>query len=141
MPALGKPPVAEAAAAAAKELYLLAVLVDLAEKFARLGIKYHRSGRYLDDDILAVLAETAAARAALAVAGKHVAVEFQGQQSPHLLVAAEYHVAAAAAVAAVRAALGHILGAIEMTRARAALAAAAVYLHIIYKIAVSHNLV
>lgn len=51
-----------------------------------------------------------------------------------MAVAAEYDVSAAASVASVRSAFGHILGAVEMARACTAFAAAAQYLHIIYKI-------
>ena len=47
---------------------------------------------------------------------------FEGEKSPHVTVALEDYVTAAATVAAVRPTLGYIFGAIEMARASAALA-------------------
>ncbi len=127
-------PVAQAAAAAAQQLHELAVVGHLREVLAVFCVVHHRAAGHVDDHILAVLAEAAAGAAALAVAGEDVAAVFQGQQRPHVAVAAQDYVAAAAAVAAVGAAFGHILGAVEVARAGAALTRAAQYLDVVYEV-------
>ena len=127
-------PVAEAAAPAAKQFHFLTVVVHFAEELAGFGVEHHGARRHLYHGIIAVLTEAAAAASALAVTGKHVAVVFQRQQCPHLFVAAQYHVTAATAVAAVGSAFRHIFGAVEMTRSGAALARAAMYLHVVDEI-------
>ena len=118
-------PVAQAPFPPLEELDFLAVIGDFAEELPRLGIKYHRSGRYLDDDILAVLAETAAARAALAVAGEDMAAVFERKQRPHIFVSAENHVASAASVPSVGSTFGNIFRPVEMTGACSPFSAAA----------------
>ena len=108
-------PVAEAAASAAEQLHLLAVIVYLAEKFACLGIEHHSSARYLYYHIVAILAEAAASGAALSVAGKHMPVVLEREQCPHMAVTLEYDMSATTSVATVRAPFGHIFSAVEMS--------------------------
>ncbi len=115
-------PVAEAAAAAAQQLHELSVVGDLRQVVARFGVVHHRAAGHIYGYVLAVFSETAPGAAALTVAGEYVAAVFERQQRPHVAVAAQDDVAAAAAVAAVGAAFGHILGAVEMARAGSAFA-------------------
>ena len=107
-------PVAETSAASAQQFYLLAVIVHLAEKFAGVGVIDHGAAGHLHHHVGAVFSRAAVGAAALTVAGKDMAVEFQGQESPHVGIAAQYDVASAAAVAAVGSAFRHIFGSVEM---------------------------
>ena len=127
-------PVAQAAATALEELHLLAVVGHFGDVIACLGVEYHGTAGHVDDDVFTVFAEGTAARTTLAVAGEDMAAVFEGQERPHVAVAAEDDMTAATAVAAVGTALGHVFGAVEMARAGAALARAAQYLDVVYEV-------
>ena len=127
-------PVAQTASSAAQEFHFLTVVGNLTEVLSRLSIENHSTAWHVDDNIVAILAETASARTALTVAGEYVAAVFKRQKRPHITVAPENDVSSAAAVSAVGTTLGHVFGTIEMARAGAALSRAAEYLHIVDEI-------
>ena len=83
-----------------------------------------RAARHLDAQRLAVAAAAALALTGLAVAGDVFALVAKVHQRGHVVVHLEDDVAAASAVAAVRAARGHVLLAVERHRAVAAVARA-----------------
>ena len=107
-------PVAEAAFAAAQELYLLAVVCHLAEEFSGFGIEHHCSAGHFNDLVLAVFTETASGRTALSVSGEDMPAVAQGEECPHVFVATQYHMASASAVSSVGATFWHIFSAMEM---------------------------
>ena len=127
-------PVAQSAASAFQQNDLLPVLGDVAQVFARLGVVGHGAAGHFYHLVLAILAEAAVLRAAFAVSGQHVSLVLEVQQRPVVAVAAQDDVAAASAVAAVGSALGHVLGAVHVCGTPAALARAAVYLHVVNEV-------
>ena len=131
--------VAPAPLAAAEQLDFLAVLGDFAQELAAVGIE--NSGAYGDFDylVLTVAAVRAVLAAALSVGGENVTLVAQRQQRPHVAVALQYDMAAAAPVAAVRPPFGYILGTVVMTAAGAAFARPAQDLYIIYEIGLCHT--
>jgi hypothetical protein len=131
--------VAQPAAAALEQLHDLPVARHVAQELARLGVIHGRAARHLDGAVLAILARALVLIARLAVGGNDVAGVLQVNERPQVGVALQVHVAATAAVAAVGTALGHVLGAVQVGRAAAAVAAAAQYLHIVDEIGFCHN--
>lgn len=107
-------PVAEATVATAKQFNLFAVVFNLTEEIARLGIKNDSAARNINYNILAVLTKRATARATLAVAGKNMATIFERKQGPHVFVATQYDMAATTTVATVGTSFRNIFCAIKM---------------------------
>ena len=117
------------------EQHLLAVVGDVADVLARLGIIDHRSAGHVDVDVLAVRAVTLVPTAVAPVLRKDVALVLQVQQRPVVMVPAQVDVSTPAAVAPVGAAVRVILHVLQVHRPLAALARAAQYLHIVYEVA------
>ena len=84
----------------------MSVVGDVANVFARLGIINHCAARHVDILVLAVGAVAFVAAAIASMFGKHMALVFQVQQSPVVVVAAQDDAAALAAVATVGTAVG-----------------------------------
>jgi len=130
--------VAEAPFSTPQQVDFLAVFGDLAEEFARIGVENGSAYGYVDNLILAILAVASAGASRFAVGGEDVAAIAEWKECPHVGIAPEDDVPAAAAVAPVGATFGYILGAVEVAASGASLAGAAKDLHIIYKIRIGH---
>ena len=89
--------------------------VYLGEELSGFGIEHYRAARHVYDHIFAIFSGASASGAALTVAGKHVAVIFQWKECPHLRVATQDNVSAAATVATIGSTLGHIFRTVEVT--------------------------
>ena len=131
-------PVAQSAASAFEEHDRLAVLHDIAEVLARFGIVGHGAAGHVNVFVLAVRTMGAAFRTVAAVASENVALIAQVEQGPIVVVGAQIDVPTSAAIAAIGAAVGLILGAVQVHRASAALTRAAVNLDVVGKVAFSH---
>ena len=114
-------PAALAAAAEDERLGVGHILDDL----VRFRVAHDGAARHADREILALLAELARALTVHAVVGDVFALVAKVHQRGHVVVDNEDDVAAVAAVAAVGAARGDVLFAVERHRAIAALARAA----------------
>ena len=132
-------PVAQSAASALQQDDFLSVFGDVADVLARLGVVHHSSTGHFDNLVLAVLAEAAVLRSAFAVSGHDVAVVAQVKQGPVVAVSAQDDVSAASAIATVGTSVGHVLGTAHVCGAPSALARAAIYLYVIYKVRFCHN--
>ena len=131
--------VTQAAPAAAQQTHDLTVFGHITQELTRLGIIHRRAARHLDGAVLAVFARHLVLAARLTVGSEHMTLVFQVDKRPQVAVTLQVDVAATAAVATVRTALGDILGTVQMRRAGTALTTAAQYLHIVNKIALCHN--
>ena len=121
-PRSGKAHVALAAPAAAREQNLFAVRIHVAQNFARLRVAHEGAEGHGKDDVLPALAETVVRAAPLAVARGELGSEAVIGQIALVLVADDVHVAALAAVAAVRPAVGKPLEALKGVHSVAAVA-------------------
>ena len=101
--------VAQSATTALEQQHLLSVVHDVAHILAGFGIVHHRSARYVDVNVLAVLAVALVASAVAAVFGKHVALELEVKQRPVVVVAAQIDAATVSAVASVGSAVRVVL--------------------------------
>ncbi len=115
-------PVAKSAFAASEELYFLSVFRYVSEEFPCLGIEHRRAHGHFDCAVFSVLAERAPGSSRLSVGGEYVSLISQMEQRPYVAVASQDYMASAAAVAAVGAAFGYILRAVEMAASRASFA-------------------
>ena len=101
--------VTQSATPAFEQQYLLAVVGDVADIFARLGIIDDGTTRHVDIDVLAIGAMTLILTAVAAMLSKDMALVFQMEQCPVVMVAAQIDAAALATVATIRASVGVIL--------------------------------
>ena len=79
----------------------MSVVGDVANVFARLGIINHCAARHVDILVLAVGAVAFVAAAIASMFGKHMALVFQVQQCPVVVVASQVDASAFAAVTTV----------------------------------------
>ena len=131
-------PVAESSLAAFEQDNPLAVFLHFRDILAGVAVIYDRSAWHFDNLILSVLAEAAALAAATAVGSHDVALVLEVQQRPEVAVALQDNMPAASAVAAVRTAFRHILGAMKVHATGTALSRAAVYLNVVYEVSGWH---
>ena len=131
--------VAQAAAAATQQAHDLTILGHVTQELPRLGIIHRCATRHLDGAVLTVLTRHLVFTTRLTVGSEHMALKLQMDEGPQVAVSLQVDVTATTAVAAVRTALGDILGTVQMRRAGTALTTAAQYLHIVNKIALCHN--
>ncbi len=124
------------AAPALADGQLLAGLGQVAQQVGRPGLielKDHRARRHRDHQVLPPVPRHLRGAAVLAVLGRELLVRAEGTQRierrPHL----EDHIAALAAVAAIRAAMRHKLLPAEMHHAIAAFARPYVNIYLVYK--------
>ena len=113
---------------------LLTVVGHIAHEFSGFGIVDHGSWRHVHIDIFAVGSVALVPPAIAAVPGEDVAFVFQVQQRPVIMIAAQDDVAAPAAVAAVRAAVGVVLDVLQVHRPSPALTRTTQYLYVVYEI-------
>ena len=126
--------IALAAATALEQHDLLSVFCDFSKHRVVFGAIGHRAQRHIDVGIIASRARKLVSASGHTVVGKHMLGVAQVEQGPELGVAAQNHIAAAPAVAAVGAAFRDVFLAAEVQRTRTALARAAENLHIINEI-------
>ena len=88
---------------------LLAVLGEIGDEVVRIGVLGHCADRHLDDDRRRIPPMAIRARAVAAGLGDIVLLELQVEQGGQARRGFEDHVAAVAAVAAIRPAVGHML--------------------------------
>ena len=138
-------PVAQSSAAAFEQYQPLAVGRHLAHGHQlRLALLVlhdtlgHRAQRHGDDDVARIFARRTGTRPALAVLGELVALVFEVDERPVLLVALQDDAPALAAVTAVGTAESHEFFAAKMRRAAAAVPRAGEYLYVIYEIGTCH---
>ena len=138
-------PVAQTAPAAPEQHEPLAVGRHLAHRFGGRGPVLaledalgDRAQRNRNHDVAGVLARRTRPGAVLAVLGELVALVFEVDECPVLLVALQDDAAALAAVTAVGTAERHEFLAAEMRRAAAAVTRAGEYLYVIYEIGTCH---
>ena len=121
-PRRGEADVALAAVPAPREQLLFAVGVHVAEDPARFGVAHDGAEGDGKDDVRPALAETVVRAAALAVARLELGAEAVIGEVVLVFVADDVHVAAPAAVAAVRPAVGEAFKTLERVHAVAAVA-------------------
>ena len=126
--------VAESAAASLEEHHFLSVVHDVADELSCLGVVYHSTARHVYIHVLAVGAMAFVSTAVAAVFRLDVALVFQMEQGPVVMVSTQDDASSLTAVAAVGTAVGLILHVAEVHRSLAALTGAAVYLHVVYEI-------
>ena len=131
--------VSEPTAAAFAENPLLLGLGEIHHDLVGLGILDYGSYRNVQIDIFAVLAVAQGGTALFAVVGFHIFAVFEVDKCPELRVRPQDNMTSAAAVAAVRTALGNIFRPEQMGAAGASVAGLAMYLYKIYEIAFCHN--
>ena len=129
-------PVTKTAATAAQKLDFLAVVGYFAEIFTGFGVKDNGAAGHFYNHIVTVFTERPATGAAATVSGENVAAIAQGEQSPHIAVAFENDMSAAAAITTVGATFGNVFGTIEMTRTGATFARSAKDFNVVNKIGV-----
>ena len=126
--------VAQSASTAFEQHHHLSVVHHVADEFARFGIIHHCSARHIDIHILAVGSVALVSSTVSAMLGEHVALVFQVQQGPVVVVSAQVDVASASAVATVGTAIRVVLHAPKVHRSPSALTRAAVNLNVVYKV-------
>ena len=114
--------------------HLLTVVGDIADVLTRLGVIDHRSTRHIDIDILAIGAMTLVLTAVTTMLGKDMALVFQMEQRPVIMVSTQNDATTLATITAIGATVGVILHVTKVHRAFAALTRAAIDLHIVYEI-------
>ena len=122
--------VALAAIAAFKHGHGRVFLIHIRNDFARFGVADYRAARHLYNQIGGVFAVTEAAAAVLAVRGAEVLLIAEVGERVKSLVDRENHVAALAAVAAVRTSVGHIF--LGVKRGAAVAAVARLYINLCF---------
>ena len=93
--------VAQSAASAFQQHYLLSVVGYVAYELTILGVIYHCSWRHVDVNVLAVGAVTFVSSAVAAMFSENMSLIAQVEQSPVVVVATQYDATALAAVATV----------------------------------------
>ena len=131
--------VAPAALAAAAEDVFLVLFHQFGDYLFRFCILNHHSLGYFQDDIGPVLALFQGLGAVTAVFGPHHFAVAQVDEGPQLRIHPQDDVTAPAAVAAVGAALGHILGPVQMGTAGASVPAGAKDADVVYEVGFCHG--
>ncbi len=129
-------PVAESASSSFEEHDFLSVVGDIADIFTCLGIVNHRTAGHIDIDVLAICAVAFVAAAVATVLGEDVALVFQVQQSPVVMVAAQDDAAAFSAVAAVGSAVGLVFDMSQVHGAAPTFSGTTVYLNVVYEVGI-----
>ena len=139
-------PVAQTAPAAFEQHELFAVGRHLPHRFGLgrtvlvlIDAVGDRAQRYGDDDVLGILARRTGSGAVLTVLGELMALVFEVDERPVLLVPLQDDAPALAAVTAVGAAESHEFLAPEMRRAAAAVSRTGEYLYVIYEVRSCHD--
>ena len=127
-------PVSQTSAATLEQNHLLTVIGYIAKILAGLGIVGYRSARHLNDNVIAVLAETLVAAAVSAVLGKCMTLVTQMQQCPVVAVTLQDNASALSAVTAVGTAVRDVFVMTQMGRSATALARPAKDFYVVYKI-------
>ena len=105
-----------------EQCFLFAGVVHIQKQSARGLFPHHRSRRHLDDHVFSGLTGAPVGRAVSAVAGLKMPLEAEIHQRMHPFRGQKHHIAAPSAVAAVRAACGHVFFPVEGHAAVAAVA-------------------
>ena len=131
--------VAQTSATAFEQGYKLAVLHDIAQKFACLGIVCYCAAWNIHNFTLAVGACTLVYSAILTIACEYMTLVFEMQECPVIPVSAQDNIASFASVATVGTAIGNIFCTVQMRHTTTAPTRAAYYLYIIYEIRFCHK--
>ena len=106
--------VSESASSSLEQHHLLSVVSDVADILAGLGVVDNGAAGHVDVYVLAVLSVTLVASAVASVFCEDVALEFQVEQCPVVMVASEDDASSVSAVATVRSAVRIILDVSEV---------------------------
>ena len=117
----------------------MSVVGHIADIFTRLSIVDNGSARHVDIHILTIGAMTLVLTTIATMLCEDMALVFQMEQGPVVVIATQIDAAPLAAIASVRTAIGVVLHMFQVHRALTALARAAHDLDIVYEIGF-HNL-
>ena len=126
--------ITQSATTAFQEEHLLTIISDITDVLSRLGIIDHCTTGYVDIHILTVGTVTLVLAAVAAMLCEDMTLVLQMEERPVVMIATQDHAAAFATVTTIGTTVGVILHMAQVHTTLAALARAAIYLHIVNEI-------